>query len=357
MSHARPVMIMAGGTGGHIFPGLAVAEVLRRRAVPVIWLGARAGLETRLVPAQGIDLITLPVRGVRGKAWRARLAAPAMLLHALWCAGTALRRTRPRCVLALGGYAAGPGGLAAFIQRVPLVVHEQNALPGMTNRVLGRLARRVLCGFPNALPGAEWVGNPVRAAIAALPPPAVRLAGRVGPVRILILGGSQGARVLNAAVPAAIALLLPAARPAIWHQCGVQGVEATRSAYLDSHIDARVDAFIDGMDQAYAWADLVVCRAGALTLAELAAAGLPAILVPYPHAVDDHQTRNAQVLVQAGAALLKAEHALEPKELARELSALLSDPCRRMAMAEAARSLVRMDAAERIADVCMEVAA
>ncbi|MHB8387041.1 undecaprenyldiphospho-muramoylpentapeptide beta-N-acetylglucosaminyltransferase [Metallibacterium sp.] len=356
MSDGRPVMIMAGGTGGHIFPGLAVAEVLSARAVPVVWLGAAGALETRLVPARGIRLLELPVRGVRGKGWNARLRAPWMLLGALRAAWAALRRERPRSVLALGGYAAGPGGLAAFLRRVPLVVHEQNAMPGMTNRVLARLARRVLVGFPDALPHATCSGNPVRAAIAALPAPAQRFAARTGRARLLVMGGSQGARALNLGVPAALALLPAAARPEVWHQCGAQGVEITRATYAEAGIEARVEPFIETMEQAYAWADLALCRAGALTLAELATAGLGAILVPYPHAVDDHQTRNAAFMAGADAARLLPESALSAQSLAQELGTLLADRARLLDMAMAARALARPDAADRIADACLEVA-
>ncbi|EQD65593.1 N-acetylglucosaminyltransferase, MurG [mine drainage metagenome] len=356
MSDGRPVMIMAGGTGGHIFPGLAVAEVLSARAVPVVWLGAAGALETRLVPARGIRLLELPVRGVRGKGWNARLRAPWMLLGALRAAWAALRRERPRSVLALGGYAAGPGGLAAFLRRVPLVVHEQNAMPGMTNRVLARLARRVLVGFPDALPQATCSGNPVRAAIAALLAPAQRFAARTGRARLLVLGGSQGARALNLGVPAALALLPAAGRPEVWHQCGAQGVETTRAAYAEAGIEARIEPFIETMEQAYAWADLALCRAGALTLAELAAAGLGAILVPYPHAVDDHQTRNAAFMTGADAARLLPESALSAQSLAQELGTLLADRKRLLSMATAARALAQPDAADRIADACLEVA-
>ena len=356
MNARAPVLIMAGGTGGHIFPGLAVAEVLQADAQPVHWLGAAGALETRLVPARGIALSTLPVRGVRGKGWRSRLAAPWMLLRALWAAWRVLRRLRPRAVLALGGFAAGPGGLAAFLQRVPLLVHEQNAIAGVTNRVLARLARRVLCGFPDALPHGEWVGNPVRAAIAALAPPERRMADRTGAARLLVLGGSQGARALNRVLPQALALLPAAARPQIWHQCGAQGLEDTRAAYAAAAVVARIEPFIEDMAQAYAWADLAVCRAGALTLAELAAAGLGAILVPYPHAVDDHQTRNGNVLVQAGAALLLPEATLGAADLAARLGELLADRARLLGMAQAARTLARPQAAARIASACMEVA-
>lgn len=356
MSDGRPVMIMAGGTGGHIFPGLAVAEVLISRAVPVVWLGAADALETRLVPARGIRLMTLPVRGVRGKGWNARLRAPWMLLGALRAAWAVQRRERPRSVLALGGYAAGPGGLAAFLRRVPLVVHEQNALPGLTNRVLARLARRVLVGFPDALPRAVCSGNPVRAVIADLPLPAQRFAARTGRARLLVLGGSQGARALNLGVPAALALLPTAERPEVWHQCGAQAVEATRAAYAEAGVEARIEPFIEAMEQAYAWADLALCRAGALTLAELAAAGLGAVLVPYPHAVDDHQTRNATFMTGAGAARLLPESALSAQALVREVGMLLADRARLLGMATAARALARPDAAARIADACLEVA-
>lgn len=357
MTAAAPVLIMAGGTGGHIFPGLAVAEALAAVGVPVVWLGAAGGLETRLVPARGIALETVPVTGLRGKGLAAQLRAPLMLLRAFAAAFGVLRRVRPRSVLALGGYVAGPGGVAAWLLRRPLVVHEQNALAGFTNRVLARLAQRVLAGFADALPRAERVGNPVRAAIAALPPPDVRWAARAGRPRLLVLGGSQGARALNQAVPQALAQLAPTARPEVWHQCGARGVDDTRAAYAAVAVAARVEPFIDDMAVAYAWADLAVCRAGALTIAELAAAGLGAILVPFPHAVDDHQTRNAAALVTAAAAECVQERDLDPTRLADRLGALLSDRTRLLAMATAARTQARADAAAAIARVCLEVAA
>lgn len=349
-----PVLIMAGGTGGHIFPGLAVADELLARSVPVRWLGAEQGLETRLVPEHGLPLATLAFRGLRGKGPATLLAAPFLLVRAVWVARRLLRSERPRSVLALGGYAAAPGGLAAWLARVPIVVHEQNAVAGATNRLLARLARRVLVGFAGALPGASWVGNPVRAAIAAIAAPAQRLDGRAGPLRVLVLGGSQGARSLNETVPGVLATRAAAQAIEVRHQCGAAQVEATRAAYAGTAACASVEAFIDDMASAYAWADVAICRAGALTLAELAAAGLPAILVPYPHAVDDHQTRNAEALVAAGAARLVGEGGDFAARLGAAFDALASRGTL-LPMAEAARTLARADAAQRIADACLEV--
>jgi UDP-N-acetylglucosamine--N-acetylmuramyl-(pentapeptide) pyrophosphoryl-undecaprenol N-acetylglucosamine transferase len=257
----------------------------------------------------------------------------------------------------MGGYVAGPGGVAAWLTRRPLLVHEQNRVAGFTNRQLARLARRVLAGFADALPGAEWVGNPVRAAIAGLPAPAQRLAGHEGRPRLLVLGGSLGARALNLQLPRALARLAPERRPEILHQCGGRGLDEARAAYAEAGVEAQVVPFIEDMAGTYAWADLAVCRAGALTLAELTAAGLGALLVPFPYAVDDHQTRNAEALVAAGAATLIQERDLNDEVLAQQLAALLGDPARRLAMAEAARGLARPDAAEAIAAACLEVAA
>lgn len=359
MNAPSPVLIMAGGTGGHIFPGLAVADALRAQGVPVMWLGARGGLETRLVPPHGIALETVVIGGVRGKGLRMRLLAPLMLARALFQALAALRRVRPRSVLSMGGYAAGPGGLAAWLTRRPLLVHEQNRVPGVTNTWLARMARRVLAGFADAFPAhvhAEWVGNPVRAAIAALAPPAERFAARDGASRLLVLGGSQGARALNLALPAALARLPVERRPQVLHQCGARGLDEARSAYAAAGVEARVEAFIDDMAGAYAWADLAVCRAGALTVAELCAAGLGALLVPFPFAVDDHQTRNAEAMHHAGAALVVQERELDAR-LETELNDLLDDRPKLLAMANAARTLARPDAAATIAARCLEVAA
>lgn len=361
MSDARKsVMIMAGGTGGHIFPGLAVAEALRARGVPVVWLGAQGGMENRIVPERGIHMFTLPVKGLRGKGIGQRLLAPWMLARATIAAWRTLRRLDPGCVVSFGGYAAGPGGMVARWQRRPLLVHEQNRIAGLTNRVLAKRAQKVLVGFADAFPAevvTEWTGNPVRAEIAKLAPPAERFAQHGAVPRLLVLGGSLGAQTLNQGLPNVLARIPENRRPEVWHQCGVAHVEATQAAYKRGHIDARVVPFITDMAAAYAWADLVVCRAGALTLAELAAAGLGAILLPYPHAVDDHQTRNAEGFVAAGAAELVQDRDFDSTRFAGLLERLLRDPDKRLEMANAARSLAKPDAAAVIAQRCMEVAA
>lgn len=263
-----PVLIMAGGTGGHIFPGLAVADELRSRGVPVAWLGADGGMETRVVPAHGLDLHTIAVGGLRGKGMATRLMAPLMLVRALLASLKLLRTLRPRCVLSMGGYVAGPAGVAARLAGIPLVVHEQNAVAGFTNRKLAGFAKRVLTGFPNVLPNGEWVGNPVRARIAALPSPAERFAGRDGRPRILVLGGSLGARTLNVVLPKALAHLrndasLGHLEPEVVHQTGERGLEEANAAYTEAGVAATIVPFIEDMAGAYAWADVVVCRAGA----------------------------------------------------------------------------------------------
>ncbi|MGH8172994.1 MAG: undecaprenyldiphospho-muramoylpentapeptide beta-N-acetylglucosaminyltransferase [Rhodanobacteraceae bacterium] len=348
-----PVLIMAGGTGGHIFPGLAVADELRIRKTPVVWLGGRTGLETRLVPQHGLPLETLPIGGVRGKGLFAKLLAPLHLAHAVAVARGVLKRHAPRSVLSMGGYAAAPGGIAAWLARVPLIVHEQNRVPGVTNRLLARFASRVLTGFADAFEHGEWVGNPVRASIAGVAPPAQRYAGRDGPLHLLVLGGSQGAQSLNAALPEVLRRRGTRLPVAVRHQCGAKHFEKARAAYMNAGIEADVVPFEDDMAAAYAWADLVICRSGALTLAELAAAGVPAILVPYPHAVDDHQTRNAEAMVAAGAARLVAEGDEFVKRLGAAFEAI-GDRAQLLAMAEAARSQAKPDAARRIADICLE---
>jgi len=361
MSDVRaPVLIMAGGTGGHIFPGLAVAAALRARDVPVLWLGAEGGMENRIVPEHRITLRTLHVKGLRGKGLRQRVAAPWMLARALLGAWRVLREANPRSVLSLGGYVAGPGGIAAWLQRRPLLVHEQNRIAGLTNRVLARCARRVMSGFSDAFPAkanAEWTGNPVRAEIAALPAPAARFAGRSGAPRVLVLGGSLGARTLNLGLPNALSRIPAERRPEVLHQCGTAHVEATRDAYARVDVQASVEPFITDMTRAYAWADLVICRAGALTLAELAAAGLGAILMPFPYAVDDHQTKNAEGFVAIGAAELVQDRDFDASRFAGMLERLLRDPDKRLAMANAARTLAKPDAADVIAQRCMEVVA
>lgn len=353
-SHAASVTILAGGTGGHIFPGLAVAHELRRRGVAVDWLGSEGGMETRLVPQHGIDVRTIAIRGVRGKGMSTLLAAPFKVASAVWEAGGLLAAHRPGAVISFGGFAAGPGGLAARMAGIPLIVHEQNRAPGMTNKVLSRLARHVLTGFPGSFPLREAVvGNPVRSEIAAVEPPSTRLADRDGPLRLLVLGGSQGAAALNRAVPQAIASLGENAQWIVRHQCGEKMLDDARTAYADANVDAWVEPFIADMAAAYAWADLVVCRAGALTLAEVCAVGVASVLVPFPQAVDDHQTKNAQFLVERGAAKLLPQSDTLTARLADTLAALSSRDALRP-MAEAARALAKPDAAARVADIVMQ---
>ncbi len=354
-SDLHPVMILAGGTGGHIFPGLAVARALRDRGAPVLWLGADGGMETRLVPPHGIAIDTIAVQGMRGKGVAALLAAPFKLIGAVSAARQTLRQRQPRAVVAFGGFAAGPGGIAARLAGIPLIVHEQNRAPGLTNRVLARMAKHVLTGFPDTFPGLheEVVGNPVRAEIAAVAPPEQRFAGRSGPLRILVLGGSQGARALNAAVPLAIAGLRGRLECQVRHQCGEKLHQDALRAYAEAGVTASVEPFIADMAAAYAWADLVVCRSGALTLAELCAVGVGSVLVPFPQAVDDHQTKNAQFLVDRGAAQLLPQSS----DLAQRLSAtieILGERAGLLQMAQAARALAKPDAAQRVATIVLE---
>ena len=362
-SDLRPVMILAGGTGGHIFPGLAVAHALRDRGVPVLWLGAEGGMETRLVPQHGFSIDTIEVRGVRGKGIATLLAAPFRILGAVRAASQTLRERQPRAVISFGGFAAGPGGIAAKLRGIPLLVHEQNRAPGVTNRVLSRFARRVLTGFPQTFPNMieETVGNPVRTEIAAVSPPEIRFANRSGPLHLLVLGGSQGARALNAAVPQALVALGGRAADKqeieVRHQCGEKMREDAERAYAEAGVRASVEPFIADMAAAYAWADIVVCRSGALTLAELCAAGVGSVLVPFPQAVDDHQTRNAEFLVERGAARLLRQDEQLATHLAVVLQDLAGDARMRRDMAVAARALARPDAAARVAAAVIEEAA
>ncbi len=356
---ARPVIIAAGGTGGHVYPGLAVAHELRARGVPVIWMGTRRGLEARVVPAAGIPMRWLSVSGLRGKGLWTWVLAPLRLAQALTQAGLILLRERPRAVLGMGGFVAGPGGLMAALLRYPLIVHEQNAAAGLTNRILARLSRRVLEGFAGTFEPARRAtatGNPVRREIAALAPPATRLAAHEGRLRLLVIGGSQGALALNRLLPEALAGLEASIRPRVRHQVGRRHLDVTREAYAEAGVEAELQAFIEDMAEAYAWADFVVCRAGALTIAELTAAGVGALLVPYPYAVDDHQSANARFMVEAGAGLMILQSELDAARLTRELEALCRDPKRVRAMAEAARGLARADATTRVADICLDAA-
>lgn len=349
-------LVMAGGTGGHVIPALALADALRARTHRVVWMGSPAGIEARLVPAAGYPVEWITVSGLRGKGMLSWMLAPFRLVRAWWQAQRALSRVAPDAVVGMGGFASGPGGLAAFLARTPLVVHEQNAVPGLTNRVLARLAARVFEAFPRSFAArssidAECVGNPVRAAIAALPAPRARLTDRAGRVRLLVLGGSQGASALNAAAPRALARLATDQRPLVRHQAGARMLDDARAAYAAAGVDAEVVPFIDDMAAAYGWADLVLCRSGAMTVSELAAAGLAAVLVPFPAAVDDHQTANARWLVDAGAARLLPQAELSAEALAA-LLAELGDRATLIAMGERGRAVARLDAVPRLVAAC-----
>jgi UDP-N-acetylglucosamine--N-acetylmuramyl-(pentapeptide) pyrophosphoryl-undecaprenol N-acetylglucosamine transferase len=352
-----PVLIMAGGTGGHVFPALAVARALRERSREVVWLGTRRGIEARLVPAAGIPVEWIEIEGLRGRGAGRWLSAPIRLARAVLQALAVLRRLRPGVVLGCGGFVSGPGGLAAWLTRTPLVIHEQNAVAGMTNRWLARLADTVAEAFDGSFgPGRRAVvtGNPVRREIESLPPPAERFAGRSGPLRLFVFGGSQGAAALNRLVPRALARLPAGLRPAVLHQAGSHGAAETAALYRELGVEADVRAFVDDMAGAYATSDLAVSRSGALTVSELAAAGLGALLVPFPAAVDDHQTKNAEWLVRAGAAVACAEAGLTPESLAARLATLLDGgrgPL--LAMAGAARRLAVTDVGARIAALCL----
>jgi UDP-N-acetylglucosamine--N-acetylmuramyl-(pentapeptide) pyrophosphoryl-undecaprenol N-acetylglucosamine transferase len=354
MNKPHTILIMAGGTGGHIFPGLAVADVLRDRGWRVVWLGGPGSMESDLVPQHGYELALVDFSGLRGKGLLRKLALPFTLLLALWQSLFAFLQYRPDVVLGMGGYITFPGGLMAAFMRRPLVVHEQNSVAGLSNKTLLRWATRVLSGFPDVPPGAEWCGNPVRANIAALPAPQQRYAVRSGPLNVLVVGGSLGAKALNECVPRALALLPQEARPHVLHQTGIRHVEAVQQAYRKAGVEAAaIQPFLDNMAFFYEQADLVICRAGALTVAELAAAGLASILIPFPFAVDEHQTGNARFLSEHGAAILLPQNELSPQRLADLLRGMTRE--RALEMAQAARRLAKPDAAQRVAQVCTEL--
>ena len=386
----RTLLIMAGGTGGHVMPALAVAEALRSEGWHVVWLGTKAGMEAKLAVEKGFEMAWVRVAGVRGKSLLTKLLLPANLLAAFWQAARAIFRVRPDVALGLGGYVAFPGGMMASLLGKPLVIHEQNAIAGLTNRMLACLADRVLLGLPAAFKNgndrpvpcgkieSEWVGNPVRPEIAALPAPEQRLAGRVGPLRLLVVGGSLGAQALNELIPQALAKLDPAQRPQVRHQSGAKhlaalqanyaaagqpqgrhcappgGSEAWGSSTPAAHVEADCLTFITDMAEAYAWADVVICRAGALTVAEVAAAGCAALFVPFPFAVDDHQTANARFLADADAAWLMQQRELSVDGLAHWLAGLNRDEL--LARAVKARSLAKPDATARVAAICKALA-
>jgi UDP-N-acetylglucosamine--N-acetylmuramyl-(pentapeptide) pyrophosphoryl-undecaprenol N-acetylglucosamine transferase len=351
---ARTILIMAGGTGGHVFPGLAVADEMRGRGWNVVWMGARSGLEARLVPARGYPVAWIRATALRGKGLAAKLLLPLNLLIGFWQSASAILRHRPDVVLGMGGYVAFPGGMMASLLARPLAVHEQNAIAGLTNRVLAGVADKSLAAFPGALKNAEWIGNPVRAEIAAIADPATRYAGRSGPLRILVVGGSLGAQALNEIVPKALGLMAAPDRPVVTHQAGGRNLESLRLNYANAKVDGELVAFIEDMAQRYAEADLVICRAGAITIAELSAGGMASVLVPFPHAVDDHQSANARFLSERGAAILLPQSGLTPENLSQLLGAL--DRPKLLEMARRARALGKPEAARIVADRCVELA-
>jgi UDP-N-acetylglucosamine--N-acetylmuramyl-(pentapeptide) pyrophosphoryl-undecaprenol N-acetylglucosamine transferase len=351
---ARTLMIMAGGTGGHVFPGLAVADRMRDAGWRIVWLGNPSGMEATLVPKRGYEMAWVDFAGLRGKGPLAFALLPMRLLRAFWQSARAIFGHRPDVVLGLGGYQSFPGGMMAVLLDKPLAIHEQNSVAGLANRVLSGVADRVMAGFPGALKKARVVGNPVRPEIASLESPEKRYAKRSGPLRILVVGGSLGAKALNDAVPAALARMPAEGRPRVVHQAGAQHAALLVDAYRAAGVEADARPFIDDMAAAYGDADLVVCRAGALTVAELAAAGVASVLVPFPHAVDDHQTANARYLSEAGAALLMPQTQLSPESLATLIGGMTRDRLREMAVI--ARSLAKPDATGEVARECMELA-
>jgi UDP-N-acetylglucosamine--N-acetylmuramyl-(pentapeptide) pyrophosphoryl-undecaprenol N-acetylglucosamine transferase len=347
----KTILIMAGGTGGHIFPGLAVAAEMRAAGWNVAWMGNRGGMEERLVPPHGYRAAWIRARAARGKGLVAKLLLPANLLLSFWESARHILRIKPDVVLGLGGYVAFPGGMMASLLNRPLALHEQNAIAGLANRVLSGVADKAMAGFPDALKGAEWTGNPVRSEIAALPSPESRFRDRKGPLRILVVGGSLGAQALNDVLPKAVALM--SERPLVVHQAGEKHLNALKKNYEDAGVSGELLPFIDDMASRYAAADLVICRAGALTVAELSAGGMASVLVPFPHAVDDHQTANARFLSDHGAAILLPQSELSAQRLATIIGSL--DRGKLLEMAAKARALGKPDAAKAVALRCMQL--
>lgn len=363
---ARTLMVMAGGTGGHVLPGVAVADELKKDGWNIVWLGTEKGMEARLLPGKGYTIEWISVAGLRGNGLVRLMKMPFMLLRAFGQSVSAILRHRPDVVIGMGGYTAFPGGMMAVLLNKPLVVHEQNSLAGLTNRILACLAERVLVGFPQAFTGkkdkplpcgkvkAEWLGNPIRPEIGAVDEPAKRFAGRTGPLRLLVVGGSLGAAALNEAVPKALAMLPEHVRPEVVHQAGHKHLAVMLEHYKAAGVQGDLRDFIADMAEMYAWCDVVICRSGALTLAEIAAAGVASILVPYPHAVDDHQTVNAGFLVQAGAAKIIQQRDLTAEGLAQ----LLRETTREkwLEMATAARKQGKPGATQDVVAVIRELA-
>ncbi len=347
-------LVMAGGTGGHIFPGLAVAEALRAKGWRVHWLGNESGMEGRLVPPRGFAFESIDFGGVRGKGPLTLALLPLRLLRAFWQSIRVIRRVRPDVVIGLGGYITFPAGMMSVLLDRPLLLHEQNSVAGMANKVLAGVADRVFCAFPQALPKAQWVGNPLRAAFLQQQAPAARLAGRSGPLRLLVVGGSLGAKALNDTVPRALALIPAERRPQVLHQSGAAQIEALRASYAAAGVQAELTPFIEDTAAAIAEADLIVCRAGASTVTEIAAVGAAAIFVPFPAAVDDHQTANARFLVDQGAGLLLPQKDMTPERLADLLQNTGRDTL--LHWAAQAHQLARTDATEQVVAACEELA-
>jgi len=352
------ILIMAGGTGGHVYPALAVAEELRRRGIGVTWLGTQNGLEARVVPEKQFAIHFITSVGVRGKGVMNALFAPFKMLRGLREALAVIRKLKPVSVLGMGGFVSVPGGIACWLSRRPLVIHEQNAIAGSANRLLSRLATRSLQGFDGALANGIYTGNPVRGEITALPAHEITTE-RTHPLNLLVLGGSLGAKPINEVLPVILKSLLPTKTVNVWHQTGKTTYDATLERYRQQQIDidgvrVRVAPYIDDMASAYQWADLVLCRAGAMTLAEIACAGLPAVLVPLPHAIDDHQNKNARYFADHGAAIVLPQHEMTADHVIHLLSSLLMDRSRLQAMAMQARHLGKPDAAQRVADICLD---
>ena len=354
----NPIMIMAGGTGGHVYPALAVADYLRAKDIPLFWLGTTRGIESRVVPEHGIELLTIMISGVRGKGLPGKLVAPVKILTAILQALYICIRRRPAAVLGMGGFASGPGGIAAWLLRIPLLIHEQNRIAGTTNRILARFAVKVMQGFPDTFRAGSRVvttGNPVRREIVEL---SISKTGKTAKrPNILVLGGSQGAQQLNRVLPPGLDRLQGRLKVNVWHQCGAKNLAETERLYGSLQLDqVRVDAFITDMAAAYAWADIAICRAGALTIAELCAAGLASVLIPFPYAIDDHQTANARYLSDAGAALLLPEHELTEDRVAELLWQLCSEEDSLPGMRQKIRSYACPDAAQAVGSLCLEEA-
>lgn len=348
----QKALIMAGGTGGHVFPALAVAKILRQRGWQVEWLGTESGIEARVVPANDFRLHCITAVGLRGKGFVKLLVAPLHLLRAQVQSLGVFLKFRPDVALGMGGFASGPGGMSAFLMRVPLVIHEQNAVAGTTNRVLSKLARRVLSAFPSVFARGEAVGNPVRDDIAALAFAKKMVSAPDKPLRLLVLGGSQGAKALNSLLPPALALLPEVIRPEVFHQAGANLSGETAKNYQQLGVSAHVEPFVEDMASMYRWADLAVCRSGAMTVSELTCAQVPALLVPFPFAIDDHQTGNAQWLVDAGASRLLPQATLDAGKLASHLQELIENRDVLQAMASAMKSLAKPESASVVADIC-----